>query len=96
MMLVITYDVNTETEEGARRLRKVSKLCERYGVRVQNSVFEVFVDASQLVVLKAELSKIIDTERDSVRFYRLGNSYQQKIETMGREPIVQAGSALIL
>ena len=96
MMLVITYDVNTETEEGARRLRKVAKLCERYGVRVQNSVFEILVDASQLVVLKAELSKIIDMERDSVRFYRLGNSYQQKIETMGREPIVQAGSALIL
>lgn len=96
MMLVITYDVNTETEEGARRLRKVAKLCERYGVRVQNSVFEILVDASQLVVLKAELSKIIDMERDSVRFYRLGNSYQQKIETMGRRPVVQAGSALIL
>ena len=96
MMLVITYDVNTETEEGARRLRKEAKLCERYGVRVQNSVFEILVDASQLVVLKAELSKIIDMERYSVRFYRLGNSYQQKIETMGRRPVVQAGSALIL
>ena len=64
--------------------------------RVQNSVFEVLVDAAQLVVLKAELSNIIDHERDSVRFYRLGNSYQHKIETMGRTPFVQAGGALLL
>ncbi|MBM6870139.1 CRISPR-associated endonuclease Cas2 [Pseudoflavonifractor phocaeensis] len=96
MLLVITYDVDTTDAQGAKRLRKVAKLCERSGVRVQNSVFEVLVDAAQLVVLKAELSKIIDHERDSVRFYRLGNSYQHKIETMGRTPLVQAGEALLL
>ena len=95
MMLVITYDVNTTDSAGEKRLRKVAKLCERYGMRVQNSVFEVVVDGAQLIVLKSELAKIINHEDDSVRFYRLGNSYQHKIETMGKEPLVQAGSALI-
>ena len=94
MLLVITYDVDTTDAQGAKRLRKVAKLCERNGMRVQNS--EVVVDAAQLVVLKSELSKIIDHERDSVRFYRLGNSYQHKIETIGRTPLVQAGEALLL
>lgn len=96
MLLVITYDVDTTDARGAKRLRKVAKLCERNGMRVQNSVFEVLVDAAQLVLLKAELSKIIDHEHDSVRFYRLGNSYQHKIETMGRSPLVQAGEPLLL
>lgn len=95
MMLVVTYDVNTTEAAGAKRLRKVAKICEKYGVRVQNSVFEVLVDAAELVVLKSALSDVIDNENDSVRFYRLGNSYQHKIEVMGKEPLVQAGSALI-
>ncbi len=95
MMLVVTYDVNTMSSAGEKRLRKVAKICEKYGTRVQNSVFEVLVDAAQLVVLKSELSNVIDRENDSVRFYRLGNSYQHKVETMGKEPLVQAGSALI-
>ncbi|MBU5431810.1 CRISPR-associated endonuclease Cas2 [Intestinimonas sp. MSJ-38] len=96
MLLVITYDVDTTDAQGAKRLRKVAKLCEHNGMRVQNSVFEVLVDAAQWVVLKEELSKVIDHERDSIRFYRLGNSYQHKIETMGRTPLVQAGEALLL
>lgn len=95
MLMLITYDVNTSTPAGERRLRKVAKICERHGMRVQNSVFEVFVDAAQLVSMKAELSEAIDEENDSVRFYRLGNSYQHKIETMGKKPIVQAGNALM-
>ena len=96
MLLVVTYDVDTTNAQGAKRLRKVAKICERNGMRVQNSVFEVLVDAAQLVVLKAELSKIIDQEPDSIRFYRLGNSYQHKIETMGRTPLIQAGETLLL
>lgn len=95
MMLVVTYDVDTSDTAGQKRLRKVAKICERHGMRVQNSVFEVLVDAAQLVVLKRELEKAIDTEQDSVRFYRLGNSYENRIETIGRTPLVQAGSALI-
>jgi CRISPR-associated protein Cas2 len=95
MMLVVTYDVDTSDAAGQKRLRKVAKICERYGMRVQNSVFEVLVDAAQLVVLKSELTKIIDMSQDSIRFYRLGNSYEKRIETMGRKPLVEAGSALI-
>ncbi len=95
MLLVVTYDVDTTDRAGAKRLHKVAKICERYGIRVQNSVFEVMVDASQLAVLKAELEKTIDTDADSVRFYRLGNSYQNKIETLGKTPLVQTGGALM-
>lgn len=95
MMLVVTYDVDTADSAGQKRLRKVAKICERHGMRVQNSVFEVLVDAAQLVVLKQELGKAIDMKQDSVRFYRLGNSYENRIESMGRKPLVEAGSALI-
>ncbi len=90
MMLVVTYDVNTTELAGAKRLRKVAKICEKYGVRVQNSVFEVLVDAAELVVLKSLLSDVIDNENDSVRFYRLGNSYQHKIEVLLVAPRVGA------
>ena len=95
MMLVITYDVDTSSSAGAKRLRKVAKICERYGMRVQNSVFEVLLDAAQLVALKHELEKTIDHKLDSIRFYRLGNSFEHKVETMGRTPMVEAGSSLI-
>lgn len=96
MLIVVAYDVNTTEEAGAKRLRKVAKLCERHGIRVQNSVFEVLVDAAQFVTLKAELTRLIDPKNDSVRFYKLGNSYEQKIETIGKIPTIQTGGALIL
>ena len=95
MMLVVTYDVDTSDAVGQKRLRKVAKICERHGMRVQNSVFEVLVDAAQLVSLKKELEKTIDMTQDSIRFYRLGNAYEGRIETMGKKPLVEAGSALI-
>lgn len=94
-MLVVTYDVNVSSPDGARRLRQVAKACERCGVRVQNSVFEVNVDAAHLAVLKAELGAIMDPEQDSIRFYRLGNSYANKIDVMGLHPRVEAGSPLM-
>ena len=96
MLVVVAYDVNTSNAQGQKRLRKVAKLCERYGLRVQNSVFEVLVDAAQLETLKAGLSAEIDHEQDSVRFYRLGNHYQNRIETMGRAGLVQTGEPLLL
>ena len=95
MMLVVTYDVDTSDYAGQKRLRKVAKICERHGLRVQNSVFEVLVDAAQLTVMKHELEKVIDMQQDSVRFYRLGNTYENRIDTMGKKPLVEAGSALI-
>lgn len=95
MLLVIAYDVDTTNKAGARRLRQVAKLCERNGMRVQNSVFEVLLDAAQIAALKCELEKIIQPETDSIRIYRLGNSYQNKIEVLGKAAPVQAGEPLL-
>ena len=85
MMIVISYDVNTEDRAGQKRLRKVAKICESKGCRVQNSVFEVLVDPAELVALKGELAEVIDDEKDSVRFYRLGSNWKGRIESMGKE-----------
>lgn len=96
MMLVVAYDVDTTDREGARRLRKVARLCERYGVRVQNSVFEVLVDPAQLAQLKANIQKEIQPETDSVRFYRLGSNYKTKIEVIGRAAPIETGEPLLI
>ena len=95
MLVLITYDVNTEDAAGRKRLRQIAKQCVNYGQRVQNSVFECSLDAAQLCGLKAELDtaqcrslqnklcKIMDPERDSLRFYYLGKKYESKIEHFG-------------
>lgn len=83
MLVLITYDVNTETASGRKRLRKVAKQCENYGRRVQNSVFECIVDQAQSVMLKAMLADTIDEEVDSLRFYYLGNKYETKVDHIG-------------
>lgn len=83
MLVVITYDVNTEDAAGQRRLRKIAKQCVNYGQRVQNSVFECLMDAAQCRMLQAKLLDIMDQEKDSLRFYYLGDKYQNKIEHLG-------------
>ena len=83
MFVLITYDVNTEDADGKRRLRRIAKQCVNYGQRVQNSVFECILDPAQCRRLKAELCSIMDAERDSLRFYYLGNKYENKIEHFG-------------
>ncbi len=83
MLVVITYDVNTEDAAGQRRLRKIAKQCVNYGQRVQNSVFECLLDAAQCRMLQAKLCDIMDQEKDSLRFYYLGDKYQNKIEHFG-------------
>ena len=80
MLVLITYDVNTETAAGKTRLRKVAKQCVNYGRRVQNSVFECILDNAQCIALKALLTEIIDSKVDSLRFYYLGNKYETKVE----------------
>lgn len=85
MLVVITYDVNTETAPGRKRLRQIAKQCVNYGQRVQNSVFECSLDAAQARTLKEKLVKLMDPELDSLRFYYLGNNYQNKIEHFGRK-----------
>ncbi|BAF60170.1 MAG: CRISPR-associated endonuclease Cas2 [Pelotomaculum sp.] len=83
MMVLITYDVNTETLEGKRRLRMVAKECENVGQRVQKSVFECLVDPAQFAALKRRLEKIIDKEHDSLRYYRLGSNWHGRVEHIG-------------
>lgn len=83
MLVLITYDVNTETAEGKARLRKVAKRCVNYGIRVQNSVFECVLDNSQALRLKAILTDIIDESVDSLRFYYMGNQKKAKVEQIG-------------
>lgn len=83
MLVLITYDVNTENAAGRKRLRQIAKQCVNYGQRVQASVFECLLDAAQCRVLQARLCAIIDPERDSLRFYYLGNRYENKVEHFG-------------
>lgn len=95
MLVLITYDVNTETAAGRKRLRKVAKQCTNYGRRVQNSVFECILDNAQCVTLKAILADIIDESVDSLRFYYLGNKYQTKVEHMGVDRGIAVDDTLI-
>ena len=96
MLVLITYDVNTENAAGRTRLRKVAKQCVNYGRRVENSVFECILDNAQCITLKAILTDIIDEEKDSLRFYYLGNKYQTKIEHIGIDRGIAADQPLIL
>lgn len=95
MLVLITYDVNTETAAGRARLRKVAKQCVNYGRRVQNSVFECILDNAQCVMLKAVLTELIDENTDSLRFYYLGNKYHTKVEHVGVDRGVAADGVLI-
>lgn len=83
MLVLVTYDVNTENAAGKTRLRKVAKQCVNYGTRVQNSVFECILDNAQLLMLKTVLTDIIDENVDSLRFYYLGNHHKTKVEHIG-------------
>lgn len=86
MLVLITYDVNTEDASGKKRLRQIAKQCVNYGQRVQNSVFECDLDAAQYRMLQHRLLELMDKEKDSLRFYNLGNHYQTKIEHFGVKP----------
>ena len=96
MLVLITYDVNTTTSAGRRRLRMVAKKCVAQGTRVQNSVFECVLDNSQYKLLKHELEQLIDTNFDSLRFYTLGNNYQNKVTHIGAKETFEIEGDLIL
>ena len=96
MLILITYDVNTEDAEGRTRLRKVAKHCVKYGQRVQNSVFECILDAAQYRMVMHQLINIIDEKKDSLRFYNLGNNYKNKAEHFGTKESYEAEGVLIL
>ena len=86
MMVLITYDVNTEDADGKKRLRKVAKQCQNYGQRVQNSVFECLVDPVQFAQFKKNLEQIIEPNKDSIRYYFLGKNWRRRVEHVGAKP----------
>lgn len=96
MLVLITYDVNTEDAAGRKRLRQLARQCVNYGQRVQNSVFECLVDPAQCRSLQAKLCKIMDPEKDSLRFYYLGDRYEKKIEHFGAKVSYLPEEPLIL
>ncbi|MGN1126436.1 MAG: CRISPR-associated endonuclease Cas2 [Ruminococcus sp.] len=95
MLVLITYDVRTDTADGKKRLRKVAKECCNYGQRVQNSVFECIMDAAKCRLVKDKLLKIIDENEDSIRFYYLGNNYKTKVEHFGTKESLDVEGVLM-
>lgn len=96
MLMLITYDVNTETKAGRNRLRKIAKSCLNYGQRVQNSVFECVLDWGQFMTLRKNLEEIIDVDVDSLRYYNLGNNYKEKIVHIGAKPTIDIEGTILL
>lgn len=96
MMVLVTYDVSTESPGGAGRLRRVAKACRDYGQRVQYSVFEIEVEPARWVALKARLEAIIDPATDSLRYYDLGANWRRRVEHVGAKPATDLGGPLIL
>ncbi|KJS83815.1 MAG: CRISPR-associated protein Cas2 [Peptococcaceae bacterium BICA1-8] len=96
MLVLITYDVNTETPLGRKRLRQVAKQCVNYGQRVQNSVFECILDAAKCREVQHKLEQIIDKDKDSLRFYYLGNNYKNKIVHIGIKESFDVEGTLII
>lgn len=96
MMVLITYDVNTEDAAGRKRLRQIARQCVNYGQRVQNSVFECMLDPAQCKLLQAKLLSIMDPDKDSLRFYYLGSRYEKKIEHFGCKQTYLPEEPLIL
>lgn len=96
MMVLVAYDVNTESPGGQKRLRHVAKACENRGQRVQHSVFECLVDPAQWVQLRQKLIDIIDPKKDSLRFYFLGKNWKRRIEHVGAKPAYDPEGPLLI
>ena len=96
MMVVVAYDVSTENEAGKKRLRRVARICEDSGQRVQNSVFECLVDAAQWTKLRAQLVKQAEMAEDSLRFYFLGDNWRHKVEHVGAKKTYDPQGPLVV
>lgn len=96
MMVLISYDVSTTDPQGKKRLRKVAKACQNHAQRVQNSIFEANLDYGKFLKLKDELIKLIDPDKDSLRFYYLGNKWKNKIEHIGTKETYDSEGVIIL
>ena len=96
MMVLISYDVSTIDSAGRTRLRKVAKECQNHAQRVQNSVFEANLDYSTFLKLKDRLLRLIDQERDSLRFYYLGNNWERRVEHIGAKKTYNPEGVIII
>lgn len=96
MYILITYDINVISTGGQKRLRRVAKICTNYGQRVQNSVFECKVTEAQLLLMKKQLYDTIDKNTDSLRFYRLGDNYNKKVEHVGAKSTYNMDESIII
>lgn len=95
-MVLVTYDVRTDSPEGRRRLRRVARACEDWGQRVQFSIFECDLDPAQWTALRARLIATIDPETDSLRFYMLGREWRRRVEHIGAKPATDMDGFLIV
>lgn len=86
MLVLITYDVSVAADGGAKRLRRVARICEDHGQRVQLSVFECEIDPARWTRMRARLLEAIDVKTDSLRFYFLGREWRRRIEHIGAKP----------
>lgn len=96
MFILITYDINVTSNNGPSRLRKVAKICVNYGQRVQNSVFECKLTEAELLKVKKQLTDVINIETDSLRFYRLGENYNKKVQHIGAKDTYKFDDAMII
>jgi CRISPR-associated protein Cas2 len=96
MLVIVCYDVSTETSEGRRRLRRAAKACERIGQRVQKSVFECRVDAMGFEALQRALLAIIDESEDCLRFYRITEPVEMHVTEHGRFRAVDFDGPLVV
>lgn len=96
MKIIVTYDVAITSDGGKRRLSKVAKMCQNYGLRVQNSVFECEMSWETFIAMKSSLLKIIDTQQDSLRIYNLGNRWDGKVEHYGVKSIPNVSEDTLL
>lgn len=96
MYILITYDVDTTSKDGAHRLRCVAKACMDYGQRVQNSVFECEVTEVQYCLLKERIKSLIDISLDSIRFYILSKNENRRVEVIGVEIAYKVNDTFII
>jgi len=94
-MVLITYDIRTDSSAGRKRLRRVARACQDHGQRVQYSVFECDINPAQWTSLRARLTSIIDIGQDSLRFYMLGSNWRRRVEHVGAKPATDFDGPLI-
>lgn len=96
MLVLVSYDVNTQDADGRKRLRQIARCCENWGQRVQFSVFECLVDPAQWTSLRARLIEIMDNDKDSLRFYFLGANWKKRLEHVGAKQGYDPSGPLVL